>query len=669
MKISLNWLADYLPGPLDAEAAAEALTHAGLPVESIEHHDDDTVLDVEVTSNRGDCLSHVGVARELSALLNRPFQPAPAASADETVREESATAVNIDALGLCPHYTARVLKGVKVGPSPAWMVKRLEAVGLRSINNVVDVTNYVMLEMGQPLHAFDFDQLTGGRIIVRQAAPGEKLTSIDGHERVLTADMLVIADAERPVALAGVMGGRETEVTEGTTNVLLESARFDALSIRKTARALAMASDSSYRFERGLDPTLVELAGARAATLMLQLGGGEMAGQAASAGDDGYRQTKLTLRLERLRRVLGIGLPTDQVMGALQRLSMSPVLEGEVIAVVVPSWRLDINMEIDLVEEVARIIGYGVIPVRDEISIRLAPPDLNRRTLDVICSELVSAGYFEAVTFSFVTDALLQDFLPGEARSAARVDSRVRSADAHLRPSLIPGLLEGVRRNENAGTLNTRLFEVGSTFWHDASGGVDERRRIGLVGSPDLHEVRGMVESILERLDKTRTVKVVPDHRAGFAQGASGRIEWGGKPVGFIGLVDPAVVEKLSLRAVPAAAELELDALLAGAQLVPQLEPLPRFPAVRRDLSLVVHEDIRYEQIESLVQDLKLPELEGVDYVTTYRGKPLAAGVKSVTITLIFRSPDHTLTSESVESSVQQAAAAAQATLAATLRV
>ncbi|HEV8378631.1 MAG TPA: phenylalanine--tRNA ligase subunit beta, partial [Tepidisphaeraceae bacterium] len=279
MKTSLTWLGDFLPGPrLEAEKVAEALTHGGLPVESIEQHGDDTVIDVEVTSNRGDCLSHVGIAREISALMNRPFKYAPPTASESATAASSVTSMQIEAKELCPFYTARVIRNVKIGPSPQWMVKRLEAIGLRAINNVVDVTNYVMFELGQPLHAFDFDKLAGRKIIVREARAGEKIISIDGRERVLRAEMLVIADGQRPVALAGVMGGADSEVSNSTTNVLLESARFDPLTVRKTARALAMKSDSSYRFERQIDPTLAERASLRAAQLILQTAGGELLG-------------------------------------------------------------------------------------------------------------------------------------------------------------------------------------------------------------------------------------------------------------------------------------------------------------------------------------------------------------------------------------------------------
>ena len=664
MKISLQWLGDFLPGPLDATQAADSLTHGGFPVENIETHGQDTVIDVEVTSNRGDLLSHVGVARELSALLNREHKELILQATESATPAPSVTSVAIEAHDLCPHYTARVIRNVKIGPSPAWMVRRLEAVGLRPISNVVDVTNYVMFETGQPLHAFDFDKLQGRRIVVRRARRGEKLVSIDGRERELTPDMLVIADASRPVALAGVMGGSDSEVSATTANVLLESARFDPLSVRKTARALAMKSDSSYRFERGIDPTLPERASLRAAQLLLETAGGELLGGVVSAGSPGYEPKKLSLRLARLKQVLGVELPAKEVVDAFRRLGLAPMAQGDRIDVTVPSHRLDLNIEADLVEEAARVIGYDRVPVRDEIAIRLTPPQPSARAADLVRSTLVAGGYFEAVTFGFVSDALAADFVPPEARPGnplPRADAAVRKADAALRPSILPGLLEAVRRNEAAGTAGAKLYEIGSTFWNRPAGGVEERQRLGLVGGTDVREVHGVVEKLLARLDARRPVRVVPEPRPGFARGASGRIEWDGVTVGHLGKVARPVAEKLSLREVPAAAELDVAPLLAGAQLVPQLQKPAAFPAAPRDLSLVVAESVRYEQVETLIRGVNPPSLEEVRFVTTYRGKPLEKGTKSVTVTLVFRSPERTLTGEEVESAVQKVVEAAGA--------
>jgi phenylalanyl-tRNA synthetase beta chain len=668
MKISLEWLAECLPGSLDAQVAADALTNGGLPVEVIERVGDDTVIDVEVTSNRPDCLSYLGVARELAALLNREFRDLPTPHLSDDGKPTGLTSLAIDAPDLCPHYTARVIRGMKIGPSPVWMTRRLEAIGLRPINNVVDITNYVLFEMGQPLHAFDFDKLEGKRIDVRRARAGEKIVSIDGHERALSPEMLVIADAARPVALAGVMGGRDSEVSDATVNILLESARFDPLSVRSTARSLAMGSDSSYRFERGIDPTLPQRASLRATQLILELAGGAVAGPLVSAGSSGYTPKKLWLRLARLSQVLGVELPTQQVMDALTRLRLSPVLSGERIDVSVPSHRLDLNVEIDLVEEVARVIGYDKVPVREEISIRLAPPNLLLKATETIRSTLVAGGYFEAVTFSFVSDALANAFVPPEAAGLPRADARVRKADASLRPSILPGLLEAVRRNESAGVAGAKLFEIGSTFWTDAAGKLEERRRVGLVGDTDYRDFRGVIESLLTELDADRPIRITPSDRPGFARGACGQIEWGAETIGYIGKIDRAIVDQLSLRDLPVAAELDLTPLLGGAQHVPQLHALPKYPAVRRDLSLVVNESTRYAQLEQVVRDAQPQDLESVEYVTTYHGKPLDAGSKSVTITLIFRSRTMTLTNEAVEGAVQRVVDAAKDKLQAALR-
>ncbi|HTL28853.1 MAG TPA: phenylalanine--tRNA ligase subunit beta, partial [Tepidisphaeraceae bacterium] len=613
------------------------------------------------------CLTHIGVARELAALLNRSFKEPQASVNESDPAASTATRVQIDALSLCPHYSARILKNITIGPSPDWMQRRLAAVGLRPINNVVDVTNYVLFEMGQPLHAFDYDKLKDHRIIVRNAKPGETLTSIDGHARRLEPDMLVIADANRAVALAGVMGGRDSEVTDTTVNVLLESARFDPLSVRKTARALAMKSDSSYRFERGIDPSLPLRASLRAAQLIQQTAGGQVLRGVAEAGKVDAAPKKLSLRLARLKQILGVDIPPAQAIDALKRLRLSPVQSGERIDATVPSDRLDINIEVDLVEEVARVIGYDKIPVRDEISIRVAPPEPAQRTIEQIRTVLTAGGYFEAITVSFISDSLAGDFLPPGAHSLPRADAAVRKADAMLRPSLIPGLLESVRRNESVGTSGAKLFELGSAFFNDATMKLVERRQLTVVGSSDLREVRGVIEALLKRLSADTSIRVVPDEHRGFS--SAGRIEWDGKAIGYIGKVDKVIAEKIGLREIPAAAEVELLPLLAGAQHVPQLHALPRYPSVRRDISLVVPESLAFEKLEQLIRGVRPEHLEDLEYVTTYRGKPLEKGTKSVTVSLIFRSPTTTLTSEQVESSVKAVVDAATSQLGATLRV
>ncbi|MGD0542699.1 MAG: phenylalanine--tRNA ligase subunit beta, partial [Tepidisphaeraceae bacterium] len=594
--------------------------------------------------------------------LNLPFHETPIVAKESG--PSSDVRVRIDAANLCPHYTARLIRSVRVGASPPWITRRLEAVGIRPVNNIVDVTNYVMMELGQPLHAFDFAKITGGQIVVRNAGRGESLVSIDGRKRELTPSMLVIADAQRPVALAGVMGGIDTEVSAETVDVLLESARFDSLSVRQTARFLAMKSESSYRFERGIDPALPARASLRAAQLILETAGGQLAPGFAQAGSDQTKKKTISLRLSQTRRILGVDLPTVEIGSAFDRLSLSPVIAQNRIDVTVPTHRLDINEEIDLVEEAARVLGYDRIPTREEISIRLTPPDRDWITHEAICALLVGGGYFEAITFSFVSDSMRNDFGP----AAIRADAAVKKADAALRPSLLPGLLQAVRFNEASGNPAARLFEIGSVFPSDPDAKMHERRAVAWVGG-DIRHVRGIAEAMLARLDADRPVKVVPDSHPGFAKGAAGRVVWGDQTVGFLGQIDRGVADKLSLRDLPAAAELELVPLLFGSRHVPQLRPLARFPAVRRDISLIVPENLSYEKIDSLVQKLNLEFLESIEFVTTYRGKPLDPDSKSVTIALVFRSPSATLTSEQVEASVRKAIAEAKSQFGATLRV
>lgn len=479
--------------------------------------------------------------------------------------------------------------------------------------------------------------------------------------------MLVIADAEQPVALAGIMGGKDSEVGDGTADILLESAAFDPLVTRRTSRKLSLRSDSSYRFERGLDPTLQRRASLRACRLILELAGGTLVEGESAQGRASVPLKRLALRYEKLRRVLGYDVPRDAVVDALSRLRMSPVAEAEQVRVTVPPDRLDIGAEIDLVEEVARVWGYGKIPEKQAIEIRLSPPDLVARSMAVVSEVAVGSGYFEAITYSFVTDALATDFLPSEAAGLPRADHGTRKADARLRPSLVPGLLEALRRNEAAGNGAVRLYETGSTFWTTPRGELVEKRKVALVGGTDVAEVRGVVEALLGRLDAQRVVRVEPTRAAGYS--AAGTVLWGDVPVGTIGVVGRAVCEKLDLRHTPVATELDLAPLIEQTRHVPQLIPLPKFPAVERDVSLVVSEATAYDRVLAAVDAVRPVDLERVEHVTTYRGKPLDKGTKSVTVRLVFRSPERSLRSEDVDAAVGAFVERAKADLGAVLRV
>lgn len=478
--------------------------------------------------------------------------------------------------------------------------------------------------------------------------------------------MLVIADARRPVALAGIMGGKDSEVTEATTDILLESAVFDPLVTRRTSRHLALRSDSSYRFERGLDPTLQRRASLRACRLICELTGATLVEGESAQGRGSVTLRRLALRFERLQQVLGYDIPRDVVVDALARLRMQPQPEAEQVRVTVPPDRLDVTSEIDLVEEVARLWGYEKIPERQRIEIELAPADAASRAMRLVNEVAVGSGYFEAITFSFVSDALAGDFVPPDAAGLPRAEHGTRKADAQLRPSLVPGLLEALRRNETAGNGRVRLYEVGSVFWTTPAGELVERRKIALVGGTEVSEARGVVEAILERLDAQRKVQVVPATVPGYA--AAGRVVWGDRVVGVVGVINPTVSGKLDLRHTPAAAELELQPLVELARTVPQLVPLPKYPAVERDVSLVVKEAVSYQRILDVLDATSPADLERVEHVTTYRGKPLEQGTKSVTVRLVFRSRDGSLRSEDVDERVRAFIDLARTEINATLR-
>ncbi|HTV48079.1 MAG TPA: phenylalanine--tRNA ligase subunit beta [Phycisphaerae bacterium] len=680
MKIALNWIAKYLDQPIQPGPAQEALINAGLVVENIHQAEETSVLDVEVTSNRTDCLSHIGLARELAALLRRRFNMPVITKLSTGVEKAGKFAsVHITASDLCTYYSARVLRNVKIGPSPVWLRDALESIGLRSINNVVDVTNYVLMETGQPLHAFDLNKLQGGKIIVRRAAPGEKLLTIDGRLQELTPDMLVIADAAVPVALAGIMGGKTTEVTQETRDILLESAHFDPLNVRNTSRRLSLASDSSMRFERGVDPAMVEFASLRAAELILQIAGGELADGVLTAGSVKYESLEVAVRLARIEQILGVKVPTDIVLDIFQRLELSPKFSGEKIVCRVPSFRGDITREIDLIEEISRIWGYQNIPVLDHVSHAVVAPSDSELALRASRETLASCGWHEAITYSFVDLDEARMFMPAE-QTPVRVSDAVRKAVNVLRPSIWPGLLRARRLNQNNGTPNARLFEISRIYFQQGDEENQppfEEQRLALVGQ-SFTEVIGAVEMLLAGLNPQAQLQCEPHDDPCLSTGAAAKlfVKINGSvkhaeliPIGSAGLFFSTIKSFYDLRYDVAGAELQWDKLSKLYCPVRQARPLPRFQAVRRDLSVVLDQAQRWMDIHKAILDANFLFLEGVEFVGTYHGKGIAPDKKSLTLTLIFRKNDATLRSEEVNQQMQQAVDLLGKKFSATLRV
>ncbi|MCX5649700.1 MAG: phenylalanine--tRNA ligase subunit beta [Planctomycetota bacterium] len=648
VNVSYNWLREYVPTDLAPKEVAERLTRIGLNVDAIEDlPGGDVRLVVEVTANRPDCLGHVGIARELAAALNAELRLPDAAYAESATPCEKKVRVEIEAPDLCPLYTARLIEGVKVGPSPGWLRQRLEAVGIRPVSNIVDVTNYVMMETGQPLHAFDFARITEGRIVVRRAKAGERFHAIDHSEHALSPERLVIADARRPVALAGVMGGAETEISDATSDILLEAAVFDPLSIRATSRLLALASESSFRFERRVDPGGTDWASRRACALIHQTAGGKIARGVVAAGRPLPEPLELTLRVARIETVLGLAIPADFATEYLRRLGLEVlVATPERIRVRVPSRRGDLEREIDLVEEVARHHGYEKIPESREIPVAYAGPTPAERVRQAAGEVLTAAGYFEAVTFSFTSADRAVRF---RRRDVEAEPLALRGAALALRESILPGLLDSLRVNQNADETDARLFEIAKRFVPAAPGQMPhEDAMLALAsgsGAPEFENVKGALETLFERLRVADRIRFVPtDRYADLAADQAAEVLLDNEPIGMVGSATKEATAAFELDEPPTVAEVHFGRLIEAAVLEPAYRPLPQYPAIARDLAIVVEEAVRWADVEKAVASAGVAEVESLQALDVYRGKQVPAGKKSVALRLVLRRASGTLT-------------------------
>jgi len=650
MKILLSWLNDYVQTDLNAEQIAETLSNMGLPCEGIEHLADDAVIDVEVTSNRGDCLGHIGIARELAAVTGKPLRLPQIDFAEMDKAASEFIQVEIREPKLCGRYTARVIEGIKIGPSPEWMQKRLEAVGMRSVNNVVDATNYAMMETGQPPHAFDYATIEGRRIIVRTAAGGEQITSIDGTQCTLAPEMLVIADARRPVAVAGIMGGLATEVNDATTTILLEDAYFDPLCIRRTSRRLALPSEASFRFERIVDIEKIDWASRRTTQLIVQLAGGRVAKGVVDAYPARPKPLQITMRLSRLSKLLGIEVPTERVLKILSALCFEPRQQDGSVVCTVPTWRSDVDREVDLIEEVARVYGFDKVPTRRKIQIQAVPADARHTMAELIGTFLNGCGFYETINVDFVDEGIAELFDPVAPGTYLAVREVGRRGASLLRRTLLSSLAEVLRTNVNAKNLPCKVYEIADTFV--PSGARDtlpqERAKLGLVVDQGFRVLRGAIEGLVASLNRNAKLEFAPADMAWAEVGA--RILVNGREIGQAGVFSDAIRQRLDLKDLtPCGAEVDFDELIALKAEPIKIRTIPRFPEIERDLSVVVAEETRWADIVASVQRKSPAELEEIRFVDIYRGKGIAPGQKSVTLSLRFRDEDGTLTHETVD--------------------
>jgi phenylalanyl-tRNA synthetase beta chain len=647
MKISLDWLKNYVQIDQSAETLAETLSELGFPMEGIEYPDGDTVIDIEVTSNRGDCLSHIGIAREIAAATGRELKLPDIKLAQDKAEVKDFVEVRVDCPDLCKRYTARIITGIKVGPSPDWMKKRLEAIGVRSVNNVVDATNYAMMETGQPSHAFDYDKLSGKQIIVRKAVKGEKLVSIDETKCELDENMLIIADADKPVAIAGVMGGLDTEVSETTTTVLLEDAHFDPVTVRTTGRKLGISSESSFRFERHVDVERIDWASQRTAQLIIEVAGGKVVKGVADTYPSKSDETYVQMRISRLNSLLGIDIDSERAVEILAGFDLKPNLDGDVVTCAAPSWRHDIYREADLIEEVARGYGYGNIPVQSKIQIEVACADKREKVSCKLRNYLNGCGFYETINISF-TDAETAEIFSGDSKDYVSVKDDSRKSANMLRQTLLGSLLNVLKSNYNAGNIPCRIFEIADTFEPSGQELPIERTKMSLVLDGDFRQLRGVIDGLISIINSEINVEIKP-FEFKWAQ-VAGQIFVCGKQIGFAGVLSEQAAKKMDIpQAVISVAELDLQDLLDLHVEAVTVKPLPRFPSIKRDISLVVDEPVSWADITTAIAKKATDELEDVVFAGIYRGKPIDSGKKSVTVSLVFRDEEGTLKHETVD--------------------
>jgi phenylalanyl-tRNA synthetase beta chain len=646
----------------------------------------DTLIEVDLTPNRPDCASVIGIAREVAGCTGQKVQLPLIDRPVDLNAADVPFAVEIRAEADCPRYAARLLKNITIGPSPWWLQKRLADVGLRSINNIVDITNLVMLEYGQPLHAFDFQTLAGARIVVRHAAAGEMFTTLDGVERELDPEMLLICDGEKAVAIAGVMGGLNSEVSNATTSVLLESAYFNPVSIRRTARRLNMATDASYRFERGVDPEGVLKAMERAVRLMVDIAGAE----AVPGGVDRYpgrtARPSLPMRVRRTCDLLGVELTGEEIAALLRAIEMRVEVQDDAILVVEPpSFRVDIEREIDLVEEVARLIGFNEIPsTLPSIPMSFPDQDKAREIRQRIVSLLTAIGFSEAVNYSFVSAKHFDKLglAPDDpARQTVRLLNPLSEDQGIMRTMLLPGLLENVQRNVSFQTIDLKLFETGKVFLPEADAkkasvdqpveathvaGVLSGRRypesalLHYGTEPmDILDVKGTVELLCREL-RLPDVSFVPT-----AGGKSATLPYvdgntllslivTGHEIGILGQVKPSVLKSFGIKQDVYFFDMHLDQVALIEPAPKSFQALPRFPAVHRDIAMLVPEKVAAGDIVAAVKDSGNRMLDSVELFDVYRGKSIESGFKSVALAITYRSGQGTLDDRKVDAMHQK---------------
>ena len=693
MKVQVDWLKEYTEIDVPADELGHVLTMAGLEIESHETVDlpdgeKSEVLELNVTPNRGYCLSHIGVAREVSALLNKSLKlsdpiKALATKSGAVAVEDRVSVENLEP-ELCPRYCALVIENVKVGPSPKWLKDRLIAIGLRPINNIVDITNFVMMEYGQPLHAFDRDLLAGNKIVIRRAKKGEPFASLDGTELKLEPDALVIADGDRPVALAGIMGGTNSQVSEATSHVVLESACFDPATVRKGSKKYGLRSDSSYRFERGVDWNGVVSAQARAALLIKELASGEICSGRIDIYPEAGKPIVVPLRVSRVNQLLGGSFTAEQIQGLLSRLGMEIAEPSETMQVKIPSFRPDLSREVDLIEEIARIDGFDkvgtVFPVAGVRPVKIAVrQNIIKKVREVLCC----TGFSETVHYSFIENAHAEEFKMAFALEQDQMivlKNPLSSENDTMRTSLIPGLLKTAALNLSKGQKPLKLFEVGSVYFSNSNEKRTEKAVLSaiLLGpyelTPwkprgkeyDFYDLKGTLEALAEHLHLK--LETSPGGKSFLMPGKSVRVHVNDIELGYLAQVDPEQKLVREIGQNVYALELDLGALENAISSSLQFQEIAKFPETYRDISILVDRQVTSQQVAGLILKTGSPLIQKVELYDHFEGKKIQADKKSLTFALSFQSAERTLSDEEVTPLFERIIKTLESELGASLR-
>ncbi|OGL38881.1 MAG: phenylalanine--tRNA ligase subunit beta [Candidatus Schekmanbacteria bacterium GWA2_38_11] len=636
---------------------------------------EDVVFELSPTPNRPDCLSVFGLAREISAITGNPLHLPEIKLKESGLDTAKLVSIEIKEPDLCPRYTARIIQGVRVGESPSFMKRRLKAVGVRSINNVVDITNYLLMEFGHPLHAFDFDFIRGKKIVVRCAGSGEKFKTLDGVERALKKDTLLIADSEKGIAIAGIMGGENSEVSESTKNVLLESAYFDPVNIRRGSKYLGLSTEASYRFERGADPDILKYTSERAIALMQEMCGGEVTKGIVDEYPKKISRKTVLLRSDRIEKILGVKVSPGKVRDILEKLGIAISKEqGGNMKITVPSYRPDLEREIDIIEEVARIFDYSNIPVTyPPVKLSSVTEFGETPVADQIKNIMTGWGFFEVINYSFIDDRIFDRFLIGEGsplRRAVKIKNPLSEEQNILRTTLIPELVENLALNIKRFVSDLKIFEIGKVFFSTApnelprektyfsglaTGEWEQKSWMNVKRQTDFYDVKGIIESVSNffLIPVTFQMSEKEDEEHGLPgfldKRKSANICQNEKCIGFLGELHPDIREKFEFRQPVVVFEIILDDLASDIKDKPVYKLIPKNPPSYRDIAIILPESVTYEETVKIIKEVGGELLEEVSIFDLYRGGQIPQGKKSMAFSLIFRDPKRTLTDEEVD--------------------